>query len=896
MAAISQKINSFNGGVSQQPDSLKLENQVRECVNYFSDPTYGLIKRPGLQAIQKLNNSSNNGSWFFINKSDEDKLIVQVSKTGNVKVWDAQSGIQQTMNAQAGTATTYATHNKKEELEVLQINDYIFLLNRNITVTTSASTSAAQVYFGIITVGVVGYTTTYTVTLDGTTFTYNSPTTSTTVISVDTITSNLVSLINASGTYTSQAIGPNIRVSRVNGADFTLTARGGTTGTALQAYKGTIDDIVNLPRQFTNGDIVKILGDTANNGSNYYVKFKTSNGAASGTGVWEETIGPSVPLGLNPSTMPHAIIKEADGSYSYRELSQTAANAFVTSTSVSGIPTAVSVTSNGISRWNIGQTFAVYGGTGKNLRLRVTSVNPTTNAITGVDIIRAGQGYTATNVVTNLLGDSFTINTVATQTISGETWATNYWQERTTGDLETNPNPTFVNKTITGISFFRNRLVLLGQENIILSQASKYFDFFASTVITIVDSDPIDLSAGSAKPIEMRYAIPAPNGLVCFADNAQYLLSANSAALAPNTAELNLISGFNQSTKVSPVDFGSTFALPIDNGTSTTVVEMQLAGDNSKPNTADITRAIPAYISPSITEMKASSSSTTLVMKSEQQANTLYVFRWFNNQNERVLSSWSKWTIPTDILMVDFDQDDMYMVLQGTNGPFLSTMKLLTETPGGAIPFEGKYIDLRLDLYDYNPSKSYISGTNKTRIFFKDGSEITSAIPCVVNITPGDSGSVSYPTLQYNAGAPVGQKYYVEVDGNQLTSNLAIGYKITSYVQLPAFYVSSNSVKDTLNIPQIHRVSIDSYNSGPFKTILNVPGRNQFVLELPQIVSNLYLANNVPILRNAKNVIPIMAPGTEVDLTLQVEAPFPVSFTSMTWSGLYNTKGIKSLP
>jgi hypothetical protein len=896
MPAVSQKINALNGGVSQQPDSLKLENQVRECINYYSDPTYGLIKRPGLKGVQKLTNAVSGGSWFFINKTDEDKLLVQVSQAGSVKVWDAQSGIQQTVNAQAGSATTYATHTKKEELEVLQINDYIFLLNRNITALASATNSPVEVYFGYILIAAVAYSSDYKVTIDSTTFTYSTPSGSGSTVSVDTVTSNLVSLINANASYTAAAIGQYIKISRTNGADFALAAKGGTTGTSIQAFKHIIDNIDNLPRQFFNNSIVEVLGDSANKGDNYFLKFATSNGGASGAGVWQETIGPNVPLGLNPSTMPHAIIKEADGTYSYRELSEAAANAFVSSTSVTGIPTAVSVTSTGNMRWNIGETFAVYGGTGKNLRLRVLGINATTKAITNVEIVRAGQGYTATNVVTNLNGDSFTITTVATQTISGETWATNYWQERATGDLETNPNPTFVGKRITGISFFRNRLVLLGEENIICSQASKYFDFFASTVITIVDSDPIDLSTGSSKPIELRYANAAPGGLVCFADNAQYTLSANSTALSPATAEVNLISGFNQSIKVSPVDLGNTFALPIENGAATSIIELLLPGDNSKPETAVITRAIPSYIAPSIVEMKATSTATTLVLKSEQQPDTLFVFRWFNDQNQRVLSSWSKWTMPGNILMVDFDQDDMYLVLQGTNSAYLTTMKLLTETPGGAVLFEDKYVDLRIDCYDYFPAKTYVSGTNKTKVFYKDGAEITSATPCLVDITVGQAGDVSYPTLQYNAAAPAGQKYYVEVDGNQTSLNYALGYKITSYVQLPAFYVSSNSVKDTFNIPQVHRASVDSYNSGPFSAILNVPGRNEFRIELPQIVANLYLANGVPMLKNAQNIIPIMAPGTQVDLALEVEAPFPVSFNALTWSGLYNNKGIKQLP
>jgi hypothetical protein len=39
-----------------------------------------------------------------------------------------------------------------------------------------------------------------------------------------------------------------------------------------------------------------------------------------------------------------------------------------------------------------------------------------------------------------------------------------------------------------------------------------------------------------------------------------------------------------------------------------------------------------------------------------------------------------------------------------------------------------------------------------------------------------------------------------------------------------------------------------------------------------------------------------MAPGNQVDLALEVEAPFPVSFNALTWSGLYNNKGIRQLP
>ena len=40
MAAVTQRISNFLGGVSRQPDSKKLPGQVRECLNAYPDPTF----------------------------------------------------------------------------------------------------------------------------------------------------------------------------------------------------------------------------------------------------------------------------------------------------------------------------------------------------------------------------------------------------------------------------------------------------------------------------------------------------------------------------------------------------------------------------------------------------------------------------------------------------------------------------------------------------------------------------------------------------------------------------------------------------------------------------------------------------------------------------------------
>ena len=51
---ITDRIHNFLGGVSQQPDKLKFPNQLKEQVNFHSDPVEGNIKRPPTEHIAKL--------------------------------------------------------------------------------------------------------------------------------------------------------------------------------------------------------------------------------------------------------------------------------------------------------------------------------------------------------------------------------------------------------------------------------------------------------------------------------------------------------------------------------------------------------------------------------------------------------------------------------------------------------------------------------------------------------------------------------------------------------------------------------------------------------------------------------------------------------------------------
>ena len=73
MPAISQIIPNLLGGVSQQPDPVKLPGQARDIRNALLDPTFGCRKRPPTKFVSKLADDIPEGTkWFPIFRDENE--------------------------------------------------------------------------------------------------------------------------------------------------------------------------------------------------------------------------------------------------------------------------------------------------------------------------------------------------------------------------------------------------------------------------------------------------------------------------------------------------------------------------------------------------------------------------------------------------------------------------------------------------------------------------------------------------------------------------------------------------------------------------------------------------------------------------------------------------------
>jgi len=304
-----------------------------------------------------------------------------------------------------------------------------------------------------------------------------------------------------------------------------------------------------------------------------------------------------------------------------------------------------------------------------------------------------------------------------TYTVSGTTFTLPLWAERTVGDLVTAPNPSFVGNKINNVFFFRNRLGFLSDDNVVLSRVSEFFNFFPETVLSVIDSDPIDVAASHTKVSILKHAKTMGQELILFSDQTQFVLSASSDALTPKTANVNVATEFENDTNSVPVSSGRSIYFLIKKGLFAGVREYVTMEDLTIKEAADITIHVPKYIPANIFKMAASTNEDVLVLIGTDNPNKLYINRWlYGERGQKILNAWSTFILNTNktILNVDFIDTDLFMVVRNTNNvtsieklPFESNF---TETNAD---FEF-HLDHKLTEASTGVSVAYVASTNTT--------------------------------------------------------------------------------------------------------------------------------------------------------------------------------------
>ncbi len=335
MAAVTQTIPTFLGGVSKQIDSKKKPGQVRESTNTLPDATFGLMKRPGTEFIKSLTTSAlPNAKWFYIHRDGDEQYIGRIStgSPGNIAVWNAVDGTACTVTYPTASHQDYlqpaagVADKPNINYDILTVQDTTFITNKTKVITTRAAPAFTAGKKATIRLLSVKYGSRYNVKINGQTTSggnadptrIEDPTTAGTVLlNTKEILTALKAQIEAlSLSITVTLLDSSLELERATA--FTIESVDDAGNANLEVFQEQVNTVADLPAHSVDGRLVKII-NTADDSTTYWAKFDAENGQ-SGRGFWEETVDPTVSPGITASTMPHELKNTALNTFQFKEI------------------------------------------------------------------------------------------------------------------------------------------------------------------------------------------------------------------------------------------------------------------------------------------------------------------------------------------------------------------------------------------------------------------------------------------------------------------------------------------------------------------------------------------------------------------------------------------------
>jgi len=607
---------------------------------------------------------------------------------------------------------------------------------------------------------------------------------------------------------------------------------GGAVNENMSVIGQKAQDISRLPAMNKHGYVAQISNTADLDTDDYYVKFVADNGT-SGAGSYEETIRPhnfagtaavdAMKLGFDPSTMPHALINNRNGTFTFAKLD------------------------------------------------------------------------------------------LAFGTAQGNQ---NYWKDRQVGDNESNPFPTILGKQITEMFFHRNRLGLIADEQVVMSQPGQYFNLFIVSAIAASDDNPIDITVSDIKPAFINHTLPINKGVMMFSDNGQFLLFTESDIFSPKTVRLKKIASYECDASIQPVDLGTSVLFTSNVSAYARAFEATVLDDDTPPKIVEQTRVVPEFLPKDITK-STNSASIGITTYGKKGDSTVYHYKYYDAGNTREQSAWYSWTLTGTMqhmlytggsffsvtlhdnsyklcrheYVADADNTRAYVLGTGTVGSPLTTsrqfeahldnMTIATNVAGSAQTTTAP--EKTVLTIPYTPA-------NTTNLFMvglsgndSDGNSIVGTVRAADAV---GTNSVTFNNINLHSAAKI-----------------AVGYKYTSTIELPTYYVNlGNNAYDTDGDLRISGINFEMGVGGPMEFHLTSPftyidssgNTTKDIDDYVQFESGILSNSSVfdkPPADLAKSVrVPVQRKNEKYTLQIQIPDPFSTALISASWDGIYNPR------
>jgi hypothetical protein len=464
------------------------------------------------------------------------------------------------------------------------------------------------------------------------------------------------------------------------------------------------------------------------------------------------------------------------------------------------------------------------------------------------------------------------------------------WAERLVGDDGTNPAPSFVGRTINDIFLYRGRLGFLADESVILSESANYFNFWRTTVANLLDTDPVDVASSYPEITILRHAVPFSERLLLFSDKVQFILDAPST-LSGATVRMASIANYEILRTCKPVLVAQEVFFPfVRGGFSGVRGFVPNQADSSLLVAPEISSQVPKYIPGNMKVLAGTTHENILACQSYGDNSSLYIYKWFDADGNRIQSSWSKWTFRGAIIRgMAWLRSSLYVVIQrGSEGMFLEKITVEPNRKDQNSQFV-TCLDRR-SFVSVAPG-AYNSASDETTLALPYNVELNAPISVVLQATPSQEAGYELDITAFTVGSPT-----IKVRGNWEGKTVWVGEKYTMKYQFSTQYLRQSDGQRPVTLSsgrfQLRGMNVVYNNTSFFKAEVvqrytntmfdytfsgNILGTGQAVI------------GNVPVEYGSFR-FPLYGKNDELFITLKNDTHLPCNFLSAELEASYESR------
>jgi len=512
--------------------------------------------------------------------------------------------------------------------------------------------------------------------------------------------------------------------------------------------------------------------------------------------------------------------------------------------------------------------------------------------------------------LTRVLPGTFSINGGSATSYANGAFRFGYpdWGKRDVGDDVTNSEPSFVGNTIQKMVFYRNRIALLSEANLILSRVNQFYHFWVKTAMAISNADPIDLQSSSTFPTKLYDAVESNAGLVIFSASEQFLLSSGAEALlTPETAKIAYLSSYAFNPDTEPISLGTTLGFLNSTAKNARFYEMASIQTNTEPEVQEQSKIIARLFPNNITMVTGSTENNLLLYGVDSTlhaaTNEVWGYKWFQAGDKRAQSAWFRWTLPNNVVFHTILDDVYYAILQNGSDYTLEKfdIKLTLGTPMiGTAPDDNRvHLDTKKTIASGDITYNTAADTSTFTLGAGFYSTRTLTVYCT---TDSDAAGKSYDVQAADISGSNPNKV-ITLPGNWKTSlkdgvsvntDLIVGYEYEFEVELPKLYMvrdEGGKVRsETRGSLVIHRMNFDFGDVGVIDVTLKRRGRDDYTYTVESLEWDNINASTPAIADGYNHTIPVYDRNVNLSVLIKSNHPSPATVHSMNWEGDYSPR------